>query len=124
MDLLYISRFSNWLAGTGILILFALMLAPLFAPHFVILNGVYFHDNIYKLADTLEFYIGLTISITLLARNNIITSALALIVLGVLGIYSPFVLIAFWLGLADSTIMLNVALQSFRLGYTVAKLTQ
>ena len=100
------------------------MLAPLFAPHFVILNGVYFHDNTFKLADTLEFYIGLTISITLLARNNIITSALALIVLGVLGIYSPFVLIAFWLGLADSRIMLNVALQSFRLGYTAAKLTK
>ena len=87
---------------------------PEFSPSSYYLFGVYYHDNIYKFADTIYFLnaVSLTlifqvISTILPIKHKIKLFFSSLAVNGFLGLFSPFVFTAFILGISDMGIFFN-----------------
>ena len=108
----------------AILPLAILLLYPLVDPHWLAMDGVYFHDNVYHARDTWIFYL---LSIT--SMSIIITAsrmhpswqsesflALSLGINGIMGLYSPFVSVAFVLGISDALIVTYMIIEAYVIG--------
>ena len=109
----------------AILPLAFLLLYPIVDPHWLAMDGVYFHDNVYHARDTWIFYL---LSIT--SMSVIITAsrmhpswhsesflALSLGINGIMGLYSPFVSVAFVLGISDALIVAYMIWLAYQWGF-------
>lgn len=108
--------------------LFALIAAPLINPAYAIYVGTYFHNNVWNPNTTLmgEFILIMAFAAVyteiLLIKFNaayayaLVSNGAALSLLGIYGVYSPFVLTASIAGFADIFLIISACLISFQWG--------
>jgi hypothetical protein len=108
----------------AILPLAFLLLYPMIDPHWLAMDGVYFHDNIYHARDTWIFYLlSITSMVIVIAASKMHPSwhsesflALSLGINGIMGLYSPFVSVAFVLGISDALIVTSMIIEAYAIG--------
>ena len=108
----------------AILPLAFLLLYPMVDPHWLAMDGVYFHDNIYHARDTWIFYLlSITSMSVIIAASKMHPSwhsesflALSLGINGIMGLYSPFVSVAFVLGISDALIVAYMIIEAYVIG--------
>jgi hypothetical protein len=101
-----------------------LLLYPMVDPHWLAMNGVYFHDNVYHARDTWIFYLlSITSMSIIISASKMHPSwhsesflALSLSINGIMGLYSPFVSIAFVLGISDALIVASMIMEAYIIG--------
>ena len=108
----------------AILPLAFLLLYPMVDPHWLAMDGVYFHDNIYHARDTWIFYLlSITSMSIIISASKMHPSwhsesflALSLGINGIIGLYSPFVSVAFVLGISDALIVAYMIIEAYAIG--------
>ena len=101
-----------------------LLLYPMVDPHWLAMDGVYFHDNIYHARDTWIFYLlSITSMSVIVAASRMHQSwhsesflALSLGINGIMGLYSPFVSVAFVLGISDALVVTSMIIEAYVIG--------
>ena len=101
-----------------------LLLYPMVDPHWLAMDGVYFHDNVYHARDTWFFYmLSVTSMSVIIAASKMHPSwhselflALSLGINGIMGLYSPFVSVAFVLGISDALIVAYMIIEAYVIG--------
>ena len=102
-----------------------LLLYPLVDPHWLAMDGVYFHDNVYHARDTWIFYLlSITSMSIIIVASRMHPSwqsesflALSLGINGIMGLYSPFVSVAFVLGISDALIVAYMIWLAYQWGF-------
>ena len=108
----------------AILPLAFLLLYPMVDPHWLAMDGIYFHDNIYHARDTWIFYLlSITSMSIIISASRMHPSwhsesflALSLGINGIMGLYSPFVSVAFVLGISDTLIVAYMIIEAYVIG--------
>ena len=108
----------------AILPLAFLLLYPIVDPHWLAMDGVYFHDNVYHARDTWIFYLlSITSMSIIISASRMHLSwhsesflALSLGINGIMGLYSPFVSVAFVLGISDAIIVASMIIEAYAIG--------
>lgn len=101
-----------------------LLLYPMVDPHWLAMDGIYFHDNVYHASDTWIFYqLSITSMSVIIAASRMHPSwhsesflALSLGINGIMGLYSPFVSVAFVLGISDALIVAYMIIEAYVIG--------